>query len=914
MSAITAAARPTWRDMREHPWIALAGILLILLPIAYFSGSMLLTDSTYTQDNAESRRNSVEFQGGICEQSVDGISSSCDGDPIAEGTSEYQLLKEAAPDFDVTLDLRKFAAARFNGDNFELDVRQIKAVPGSPLPPVGEIALPGSVMNEHDISVGDVIAVDGKQLTVADRTPSYDALVREPSLMKPEEFSSAEYEDERVLINWYLSGSRPMNWQDVKALNKAGFVVQSKDVTDNPPPASEVYPSFRDVAPYRDGFPYEPIGETFSLTLAILLFLFVLPVFAFSASRRARDFSLMQSQGAARRHIWLSVVSYGVITGLIGALLGTALGLACAAAYWKVIYPQWPMALDWAPIAAAIVAAIAACVIAAAIPAFVAARMPIARGIAGASPDKVMRFRPWFVVGPILIAVGGALSVIPFGTLPFWVASPFSLPLTITGIALCAPLVIYALSRLRGPLHIRLAGREMSRNALRSAPAIALLSSLVLFVVGLTANFSAMPKSETELALKTYNPSAVHINVFDSVYDHTASVGENAEEAIQNRKPSAADDAVAHVTEVTGAHQRHDLYGSADPGALVEVKLNCVFATAPNGEEYMTAIYESDSDGGNPEGNPEEGVLDPSRDPATNPDAARECLPYRYYGTQNSPFQGRSILANEDSLAAFTFDSEEDKQRALDALSRRAVIAPKGILPHDRMPVVAMRADDEGNITVEEKTIEDVEVVEALPTTEGGYLFTQAVFDELGVTPTYMSTILTGDRPLTYKDQHALYEYLGTVSNTITATVLTASDAESPWIPWIVVACLLGAIAVIIALLSLVSMRTTSRQFAVLSAIGADPALPPKVSAWSSALMAGVSTLIGTVTGTVMAMLWSERTVHDINGAITNYGDRQYAHLGVGPTLVLLIGAPLIAALVGLLFHRSVDPAGYRET
>lgn len=908
--------------MRAHPLIALAGILLIFLPIAYYSAFTLHSASQTAQESATSKLNAVEYSGGKCEQSVDGFAAACESNsdsssPVTQG-KQKELITNAVPDMDVELEYKVFTEAKFGDVTATIDIRQIKPVPGALLPEEGEIFLPRRVMQERSVSEGDVINVGGKELKIAGVTPSYDAIVREPTLIDPDEvkaeytsekvdggegFTSPVFEPNQGSIVWYLSGSRALEWEDVKKLNDVGFIVQSEDVRNNPPPADEVYENFRDVEPDEGNIPLHAIMDPFALALAILLFLFVLPVFAFSASRRARDYALMQSQGATRFHIWASVTAYGLITGFLGAVSGALIGLALGAAYWKARYPEWPIVFEWQSVAIAVLIAIVASVAAAAIPAFVSARMPISRGIAGAAPDKVLRFRPWFLIGPILAAVGLAFSTVTVMGSEAWYLSPLGMPITVVGIAASAPLIVYFLSKLKGSLSVRLAARELSRNALRSAPAIALLSAGVLFAVSISATVLSMSKTDADVASRTYDPSAVVINVYADSFD-----GHGGPDAAETNDPHVADEAAARVADITESTTRHDIYGLSSMEKVIDLKLDCDFPLYPGSAPYMREDFQNFDDSGEP------APLDPEKDPSVNPDAARECRPMSYTAPPESPFYGRTILANEDSLAAFKFESEEDKHKAHDALGRRAILAPKNLLPRERMTIESRKIDDSGSTHLVEKSIEDVEVVAVLPETEGGYLYTQAVFDEFGVEPTYEGTLLTGDKPVTYKEYTALIDYLEASGFTISVAPLAPTATDPPWASWSVAGLLLVCIAVITALLSLVSAKSTSRQYALLAAVGADPRLPRQVSAWVAALIAGTATLIGLATGTLLALAWSEPTMYDINGFVLTHGSREHSTLGIGPSLLLLIGAPIVAAAVGAVFHRQTDPAQYRET
>lgn len=96
MSSLTAATRPTRRDVARHPWGLLAAVLLIALPIVLFTSTLTWSQSGFLALGALQQRTTATYQGGTCTQSPDGDRADCTGE-VDEEVDEETLLNGVLP-------------------------------------------------------------------------------------------------------------------------------------------------------------------------------------------------------------------------------------------------------------------------------------------------------------------------------------------------------------------------------------------------------------------------------------------------------------------------------------------------------------------------------------------------------------------------------------------------------------------------------------------------------------------------------------------------------------------------------------------------------------------------------------------------------------------------------------------------
>jgi putative ABC transport system permease protein len=142
--------------------------------------------------------------------------------------------------------------------------------------------------------------------------------------------------------------------------------------------------------------------ETFSLAALVLGMLLITLVsvggFTVLAQRRLRSIGMLESTGATDRHVRLVVSANGTVVGVVGAIMGLVLGLVVWLAYRPILEQSshhriGVFALPWNVVAAAMVLAVVAAFLAALRPAWSIAKVPIVQALSGrpAPPRQIHR-------------------------------------------------------------------------------------------------------------------------------------------------------------------------------------------------------------------------------------------------------------------------------------------------------------------------------------------------------------------------------------------------------------------------------------------------------------------------------------------------------------------------------------------
>lgn len=342
--------------------------------------------------------------------------------------------------------------------------------------------------------------------------------------------------DDLTGTSFYLP-DLPLEWGQVRALNKEGATVFSRTVVLDPPS--------KEVAP-RDGT--DGSGAAATVLVVALIGAFAMfevcllagAAFAVGARQRQRALAILASVGASRRVLFAVMSVEGILLGLVGGLLGTGLGLTAAAIVEPLLangdetrFPAFQP--DWPVLALIVLASMASGWAAAALPARTASKVDIVAALRGARrPPKVSTRRPiigvFIVAGGSVLALMGGVVIIAsqqsdqvndkvFTTgIVLLAAGPVAMQI---GVILIAPLLLRWAMRLLsgwGP-GARLSGRDASRNPSRTVPALAAVMSTVFvsaFVMCLLSSSQVAtirdyawqsPKDFVSVSLTTYTYS-----------------------------------------------------------------------------------------------------------------------------------------------------------------------------------------------------------------------------------------------------------------------------------------------------------------------------------------------------------------------------------------------------------------------
>ncbi len=237
-------------------------------------------------------------------------------------------------------------------------------------------------------------------------------------------------------------------------------------------------------------------------TLALFLVgLIAAASFTVIAQRRLPQLGMMSAVGATGKHLRLTMLASGAVTGAVAAVVGAVIGVAG----WILIAPNLesaagyridPTNVPWVVVATIMVLAIVAATAAAWWPGRTVSRIPTVLALSGRPPHPAPLHRSaalavgFLVVGLVCLVIGGRARN-GLSTAELIVVCVGILGVT-GGVLLASPLAVRALAGLAGgaPIAERLALRDLGRYRARSAAAlaaVALALGLPVVIVATTA-------------------------------------------------------------------------------------------------------------------------------------------------------------------------------------------------------------------------------------------------------------------------------------------------------------------------------------------------------------------------------------------------------------------------------------------
>lgn len=300
---------------------------------------------------------------------------------------------------------------------------------------------------------------------------------------------------------WMVEGAGQAGivWKNVLAANKAGAVVTSRQVFENPPPDSEI-PLLRSYPDYNSG--NAGSGETSAalitvVAMAILeIVLLAGPAFAVGARRSRRQLGLLGTCGGDRSQVRAVVLGGGLVLGGVGAVAGVAVGLVLTVAFRPVI-ENWAGhrfgSLSMRPTDLLVIAVLGLVtgLLAAFAPAIVAGRQSVLESLTGRrGVRRSSRVLP--ITGACVLALGIVIAVYG-GTSGSSALVAGGSVVAELGLLACIPVIVGLLGRLgrRLPLSPRMAMRDAARNRGRTAPAVAAVMAAVAGSVAIATYMSS---------------------------------------------------------------------------------------------------------------------------------------------------------------------------------------------------------------------------------------------------------------------------------------------------------------------------------------------------------------------------------------------------------------------------------------
>ncbi|MFD4672666.1 FtsX-like permease family protein [Lentzea sp. NPDC058450] len=725
----------------------------------------------------------------------------------------------------------------------------------------GEVALSRKALDRTGTQVdGTLTTEDGRTFRVVGAIEEPDRLDNTTVVALPGTFDATD----RAWL-----ATTPLSWSKVKDLNRSGIAVLSREVLNNLPPRSELYPELPDSNELTADILILVAG------LAVLeMSLLAGSALAVGARRRKRDLALIAAVGGSPSHVRRVVLADGVVMGTAAALGGVLLGVLASVAARPLV--EWLLAERFAAqrffpsaLAALALLAIITGVLAALVPAWISSRQDVVTALAGRRGITRSR-RRWLLLGLILIATGvaaGVLSAINMLLPGILVA----LILTEVGLVLCTPSLLGLLARAGRwlPVPLRIALRDASRNRTAAAPAISAVMAAVIGSVAVSVMLTSQSQQEASQVAGGMGDVTVY-RLDDLTKSTTNPIPASVTTALRNTMPTA---------------ETHELKLLSCDGGPCFAHLR-----PPPAREcpYTLDVLHRDPT----ESEQQQALADP-RCTGVN-------RTHRYFGIYTTP-NGFLVVAPPASVQSLLNLTPSEAATAAAALQAGKIVVNDPSLVENDKTLLATGT----NATTTEAP------AYATPSSGGAPLavMTEQTARALGYNVSTFTMYATTTRMPTDSEQEALTAALGGEYE-VTVTRPTESDVQQAL-------TILGLVAGVItlaaaALATGLAAADGRRDLTTLAAVGATPTLRKLLSLSQAGVIAGLGGLLGTTAGTASALALL---------AALNQG---YRNIWPQPDLnpltipwptigISLLLVPAVAMLGAALFTRSRLPIERRE-
>ncbi len=693
---------------------------------------------------------------------------------------------------------------------------------------------------------------------------------------------------------WLVEVPGGVSWEQVLGLNAHGLTALSRQVVTDPPTEAELAADPRtqglNSAEFDDG-PNSTAIAVVGLIVAMVLLEVVLlagPAFAVSASSQTRALGLIAAQGGGRRELRRVVLGQAVVLGAIAAVVGVVVGVVGT----RLVYPLLvqalgpaqvgPFEVGWFDLALVAIFGFGSALVAALAPARAAARMDPVRAIAGRRPEaRTTQWHP--VLGAVLVGAGiglalaGAANSASSGRGAGSLLIAAGAVAAVLGAVLIAPLAIRLLARLAtvAPVSVRYAVRDMARNQLRTAPAVAAVAAVVAGAVALgIAGTSDAAERRAE-----YVPGGPVGDAVVRVYSGEGLVEESTWAGLAEEL--SAQHPTASTVLVPGAHDPFLEYVPGQTGLALTAS---------------TVLPE---------------IPDPVFAPGT-PGFAQQA----YQSYIRGWWYSSGILAGHDGLAAIgTALTDEQRQRAEAALADGAAVvlrnspAPdQGTATFDVVVVADLPDSDDPQEDVgptSRQTLTVPAIGLQLPgiSVPAAAIVPDSLLREARLEPITVALVLDAEADLTRVDEERLQNAVNT-SPTLKPEALTASvSLETGWTDDARVVLMILALTAGVLVLAgsmtaaLLALSDARPDFATLGAVGAAPRTRRRIAAAYGWAIAFLGALLGAAVGFIPGVAITYPLTADPDGHLVDQG---LVDLSGAPIAAhyLVIPWPLIVALV----------------
>lgn len=880
MRSLIAATRPTLRDIRRHPQRILAAVLLVLGAVAAVAYHGIIGDASDAIEERAQPPHSMRYYAPTETADPTTAGTLPDDQPIAEAVREalgpdHMLTPVVQGDVTLATDTR------------EETLRFLQLPADDPYTPApGEALLSVSARYDLNADIDSTLPLKtpagAKELTVSGIAPAQYTIVAAPEVIDPHRITPAQLSAINGEISWVLPATETLTQDEYSALTDLGFMphgIEAEEPVDRASGTGGDYFSVSDIL----------TGIAAFISIAVLLVL-LSPAFGPTVSRQTKAYALMAAQGARPGDIRLAVAAYGLCAGIIGATVGVALGFILARVDWAVNYPNVPLEFSGPKLAALWLTGIIGCVLTALVPAWLAGRADIARGIHGGANDRMLHFRWWMLIGPGLIVLGllglmapeivhvndspinpAAASIRHVDSDSFFVrellqvATMLGVLCGIVGVALTAPLVVLAISRISAPLAPRLALRDIGRQALKSAPAVAAIAIITASTVYVLGTSAAQNDAFTHRSAAVFTTNSLTV---------TKSNAPGAPAA------DRTDEAIDLISEHLGPVHSERLIGAETPDATTVdgIKVSPETPIFPDYDEWLRT----------------------GRDP----------IP------ATSSLVGRQDTTGLPALTVATPLLLEGLQIDPGFAERECVLVPDyAEAPGGRADFGLTAADTPWGTTVGDgEFISDpvsLPVCAVLPAESHAILPTRQAARALGLRPTALpQTLVIANDPIRQSEMAAINQDINRRTS-VTASANAPVFDERLWPGYLAAA---GGVAVVVAVVLILAAPTTRRHNRQLIAVGAVESTVRNINAWFAGLLAFVGSALGIIAGHVAGFLLAEPSVVVPDGTWLDWGSRDFWGFDWKLALAVCVLAPAVCAAAAWVFTPRARGGSRRES
>ncbi|MET4053267.1 putative ABC transport system permease protein [Frigoribacterium sp. PvP054] len=590
------ARRQVLKRLRQYVMV----VLLIALPVAGASGAAVLVASaqptTAQEIEATLGRTAarVQWTGSETRQSPE-TTSQAQGDPVA-----WRPVDDVVPGVDRVLTLRTVYTRvgttsasvvlgpvtdpafdgryRLDGGRAPVRADEVLVTPG--LARDADLTVGSTTTLHHLVGTDGPRDVEVHVVGVLSQRDGPEQQVFAPEALSPPAAGAPDPGDPST--EQYLVG-QGVDWSEVRALGRAGYVTWSADVVADPPA-----PGTPGVMSDVDGNAgtYAALGLVFAVFAGAEVALLAGAAFGVGARRQRRTLAVLAAVGADQRTLTRVVARQGVWVGVVAAVTGLAVGVdvgiaAVALALRSGVdlgpFRLWGVHVPGVVVAGIGLFAVLVSWIAAVVPARRAARVDVTASLRGGTtagatrvprapgaPRAPRQFRRPVVAGA-LVAVG-ALACLGAGWVSYgtsvavgsgwWWAGFAGLAVAavtaLVGVLLLVPTLLHALGRssTRAPVPLRLALRDATHGVARTAPAVAAVTTAV-FVAVFGASMSTAASQQSSRSTYVPFPDGTVAVAYDLSADLRVPAGSPEAERLDQAAVAAVARELPVTSEVT---------------------------------------------------------------------------------------------------------------------------------------------------------------------------------------------------------------------------------------------------------------------------------------------------------------------------------------------------------------------------